>query len=91
MAGTFFFIIGAAAVILGLAGISLLAAWLQGRLSGDGNLPSGCPGDPTLERCRTCNYMKGMGEGSYCSILSKEIRGKVEGTPDGVKRNEKIH
>ena len=72
MAGIFIVIIGAAAVILGLTGISLLAVWLQGRMR-KGSLPPGCDGEPSLERCRTCMYMKRLGDDDLCSVVGKKI------------------
>ena len=91
MAGVLFFVIGAAAVILGLAGISLLTVWLQGRLGKRGHLPACCSGEPALERCRTCRYMQGMGDDGYCSLLSVEVQRTDEGHSDGGKTHEKIH
>jgi hypothetical protein len=73
MEGMVVIVIGSIAVILALAGLALLAVWLQNRISGRKSLPPGCVGEPTLERCRTCRYMQGYGNDTYCSILSRQI------------------
>jgi hypothetical protein len=86
MVGTVVIVIGAIAVILSLAGLALLAVWLQNRISGKKSLPPGCAGEPTLERCRTCRYMQGYGDDTYCSILARQIA-KAE---DGSDREKEI-
>ena len=91
MVGTAYIIIGAIAVILALAGFSLLAVWLQNRIGSKSSLPPGCSGEPSLERCRTCRYMQGLGDDSYCSILSRQMP-KIDGESDrdggGFERKE---
>jgi hypothetical protein len=82
MEGTLVLIFGAITVILALAGLALLAVWLQNRISARKSTPAGCTGEPTLERCRTCRYMQGYGDDTYCSVLSQQIT-KVE---DGADR-----
>jgi len=86
MLGTSVIIIGVIAVILALAGIALGAVWIQNRIGGSKSLPPGCAGELTLEKCRTCRHMQGYGNGTYCSILSRQIA-KTEYESDPEKKD----
>jgi hypothetical protein len=80
LVGTVVIIMGAIAVILTLAGLALGAVWIQNRISGRKSLPPGCAGEPTPEKCRTCRYMQGYGDDTYCSILSRQISKAEDGS-----------